>query len=566
MIASDAYPDSIPSCPHAVLAANDRLRVSSMAQTGPGDGPGLWSLDALLATDQLARLRESGPGVLTLRHSDDRTTGEPPTLTQAGYSARFAAEFPEIASILPIEHVVVAGGAAAWAITGNAKAGDIDLFIVGLRPDVDNSRATVAFWAKVDEVCSRIRRALHEWDQVMESCAPGLISFNAMRHPGAPPLQIQLILRTFPSVSALLHSFDVSSCCVAYDGCTAWMTGLAAWAHAHRVNLINPVYRSPTYERRLLKYFERGFALGLLHMSRAVMDDATQPVHPMNEVWAYYVREKRFYIPQGGQIILKRLALHVNTRVQGTVAVAPADEFQGRAVEVTTDISDDRLTYTSISSAIYAAFCSSVDEVIQTCIVHSDEAVASLLESGTDDAAAKAAACVNLGLLGKGRVPSAVCQLFAPNSPAGWKGATDYRLFAMSPPTPEEVFPRAAFCKALDQWVRRTEAEFNPTRPSAGRTSRLIQYYGRLCHCTSLSLTTDEQEVLQCGGPGRDQLLDRAIDRFHALYEAMPDGIEWCQPATTTVDGSPSVLAGFCPQPETPAEWYGRHAYVGALL
>ena len=52
---------------------------------------------------------------------------------------------------------------------------------------------------------------------------------------------------TTASVSALLHGFDVPACCVAYDGRATVMTSLAAWAHANRVNPVNPAYRSTTY-------------------------------------------------------------------------------------------------------------------------------------------------------------------------------------------------------------------------------------------------------------------------------------------------------------------------------
>ena len=79
-------------------------------------------------------------------------------------------------------------------------------------------------------------------------------------------IKIQIILRAFPSVSAVLHGFDIGSCCAAYDGFTARLTTLGAFSQLFRVNLINPEYRSTTYEQRLAKYFERGYALGLIHL------------------------------------------------------------------------------------------------------------------------------------------------------------------------------------------------------------------------------------------------------------------------------------------------------------
>jgi len=80
-----------------------------------------------------------------------------------------------------------------------------------------------------------------------------------------PPvvMKFQVMLRTFPSMSALLHGFDLPCCAVAYDGAECYMTSMAVHSHLTRTNIVVPEYRSPSYEFRLCKYAMRGYAIGL---------------------------------------------------------------------------------------------------------------------------------------------------------------------------------------------------------------------------------------------------------------------------------------------------------------
>ena len=153
------------------------------------------------------------------------------------------------------------------------KASDIDLFIHGLGEGV--------LWAKVGEIADKLKKIctvaddgyledeedLTKVDILVHSMSPGLVTFTALyAGKGYEPLKsikIQVILRSYSSISAILHAFDVPSCCVAYDGRTTFLTTLGAYAQAFRVNIVHPAYRSTTYEARLLKYFDKGYALVL---------------------------------------------------------------------------------------------------------------------------------------------------------------------------------------------------------------------------------------------------------------------------------------------------------------
>ena len=85
-----------------------------------------------------------------------------------------------------------------------ASSSDIDLFLVGLDPP--------AAYRKVAEVCRCIGRNLR--GKVLIVTTGSAITFVT----GWPHRNVQVVLKLFPSVAALLASFDVDCCAFAYDG------------------------------------------------------------------------------------------------------------------------------------------------------------------------------------------------------------------------------------------------------------------------------------------------------------------------------------------------------------
>lgn len=83
--------------------------------------------------------------------------------------------------------------------------------------------------------------------------------------------KIQIILRKFPSISSILHGFDIGSCAVAFTGKITLLTTFSMYSILNRVNLVVPRYSSPSYAYRLDKYFRRGFALGFVDMKDNVL-------------------------------------------------------------------------------------------------------------------------------------------------------------------------------------------------------------------------------------------------------------------------------------------------------
>ena len=66
--------------------------------------------------------------------------------------------------------------------------------------------------------------------------------------------------------------FDVDSCSVGYDGENVLMTPRAHRALTHQYNVVDMERRSPSYEMRLSKYAERGFAVVVPSLDRQKID------------------------------------------------------------------------------------------------------------------------------------------------------------------------------------------------------------------------------------------------------------------------------------------------------
>jgi len=210
-------------------------------------------------------------------------------ISQKDYRSEIAKTCPEILEILPMKHVVIAGGFAADPKT----ADDVDFFIYGIDP-----ADRITLWDTVNKLVVKLRTVLTERDRVesiSEFMAKGCITLTAnsstrfvrrrdrhrptVRKFGEPIQKFQIILRAYPSVSAILHGFDAPSCSVATDSVTTVTTTLGAYAMLYRVNVVVPAYRSTTYEKRLKKYFDRNrFALAL--------PDFKQGLLRQGETWA----------------------------------------------------------------------------------------------------------------------------------------------------------------------------------------------------------------------------------------------------------------------------------------
>ena len=245
----------LPESPMTVIDEDNTFRC------GKGDGDGLWPIASL-------PVKPTYPfGIPTIAPPGWQGGDCRSAMPQEEYSRSILAYHPEAASILPIAGVVIAGGAAAQPFNGTA--GDVDFFLVGVEP--------AEVWDKVAEIETALRGKFlgslpRGQVSFMKKMAHGIITIFVRVYPDRSnswtrrTCKIQIILRTFASVSGLLHGFDVGSCSIAFDGVTAHTTLLGAYSLSHRVNIVCPSRRSTSYESRLKKYFDRGYALVLPHL------------------------------------------------------------------------------------------------------------------------------------------------------------------------------------------------------------------------------------------------------------------------------------------------------------
>jgi len=179
--------------------------------------------------------------------------------SQETYSAEFRKK-NDIAykMLLNTTNVVIAGGAAArplYVVNKNIYT-DIDIFIYGIFDEQ-------LFWKKVNEI-SEIILLTDKDCSITHKIKQGIIIIGITSPHNSFLIEYQIILRMYHTMSSIIHSFDIPSCCVLYDGNIAYTTSLGLYAHLNQVNIVNTMYRSTSFERRLIKYFERGFALELV--------------------------------------------------------------------------------------------------------------------------------------------------------------------------------------------------------------------------------------------------------------------------------------------------------------
>jgi hypothetical protein len=92
--------------------------------------------------------------------------------------------------------------------------------------------------------------------------------------PPCAPLHTspQIITRLYASRDDILNGFDIDCCCCGFDGEHALITPRAIAAITTRVNTVDLSIRGESYELRLLKYVERGFAIGVPRLVRTAID------------------------------------------------------------------------------------------------------------------------------------------------------------------------------------------------------------------------------------------------------------------------------------------------------
>ena len=157
---------------------------------------------------------------------------------------------------LRMPHVVIAGGAVVAALT-DTQAGDVDIFLT--------CRASEGIM-HLKAVLSALQRAHAE---ATAPRAPLLVTRSAaavtIYREGTKLPPVQVVLGVSDGLRDVLKNFDVDCCCVAYmphsDQVLATARGLRALRYG--ACIVDTLFDSPPYTRRLEKYGLRGWRVGL---------------------------------------------------------------------------------------------------------------------------------------------------------------------------------------------------------------------------------------------------------------------------------------------------------------
>lgn len=157
------------------------------------------------------------------------------------FGTLFFERFPGFRKV-NFHNILIAGGSVSQIIIGKSKyIDDVDVFVYGL-----NER----------EATEKINEIIRDY-----GFKPGTVfakNKNCLTC-SASDAKIQFIFRLYNSISEILHSFDIGSSAIGFDGQAVYTTGLGNLAYTAGVNVIDLRRHSPTYEGRLAKYAERGF-------------------------------------------------------------------------------------------------------------------------------------------------------------------------------------------------------------------------------------------------------------------------------------------------------------------
>lgn len=153
-------------------------------------------------------------------------------------------------------NVLIAGGSVLNMIMGNnTKVNDIDLFVYGLNEEDANKK---------------IENILFSFHSCHLTCIRSINSITIDTFP----CKYQIILRLYKNISEILMGFDIDSCCVGFNGKDIFMTPRAHYSFIHMINTVNLKRASPTYNFRLAKYMQRGFAVFVPDLETHNIDDS----------------------------------------------------------------------------------------------------------------------------------------------------------------------------------------------------------------------------------------------------------------------------------------------------
>ena len=207
----------------------------------------------------------------------------------AEFAARWAAAAPALAGFdLKAHGLVAAGGGPAAVLMGahldapfedafglkQAPFSDIDLFLVGHADDAARAAAVNALHRHLVESPAAPEAVVHR--------TKGAVTWTFLWKDHLP---VQVVLRGYATLAEVLHGFDLGAPQVAFDGAEVWVTRLGRLAAERGLVPVDLAVRRCSFERRLARYFARGYWLflgglregDLARVVRAAKQDGATP-------------------------------------------------------------------------------------------------------------------------------------------------------------------------------------------------------------------------------------------------------------------------------------------------
>jgi hypothetical protein len=172
--------------------------------------------------------------------------------SDADFAARLHAVAPELGAIdWGSMGLVLAGGSVSGLLMtaptniGHGVFDDFDFFLVGHANDLERKRAISAF---ADAL------AAHDCNMTVTRTTTS-VTFGCLGR------KYQVVTRTYATLAEVVHGFDNGACAFAFDGRSVSMSAPGVLAAERMCMVLCLQGRRATYEWRLTKYMQRGYAL-----------------------------------------------------------------------------------------------------------------------------------------------------------------------------------------------------------------------------------------------------------------------------------------------------------------
>jgi hypothetical protein len=212
---------------------------------------------------------------------DQQTLFQEKIVSKEVFMKTITDKIPILKHGLNLSNVLIAGGFVSDCLLNKDRSKDVDMFIYGLATQEEATARVhklvndiidlnAAYKKKKKEEQRRSskdsKKSYMSDDDESETTHTESVFPKAIRHQHCLNLECegvdyQIIFRLYKTKSEILHGFDLGSSAVGFDGKDVLFTSLSKFSYENIANIIDPSRRSTTYEKRLEKYYQKGFRI-----------------------------------------------------------------------------------------------------------------------------------------------------------------------------------------------------------------------------------------------------------------------------------------------------------------